>query len=185
MPSPYLYFPDERLSVAELAAACLDGHLVALGDAYIPADAVETPALRGGSLRPLLGDTLAATTLTAAWIHGAAPSPPARYRVQRATDYRLHHVIDRRLDYHDTPVPMRDLVRIGGVWVTTAVRTLIDLARAGSEADCAAAQTLLRGGEVTVGESMRWLEQAGPVRGKRQARARLAAWARDQLDVTR
>jgi hypothetical protein len=48
--SPFLYFADDRLSSAELTAACLDGHLVSLGDAYMPADAVETRALGAGSL---------------------------------------------------------------------------------------------------------------------------------------
>ena len=42
MASPFLYFADDRLSRAELSAACLDGDLVELGEAYIPADAVET-----------------------------------------------------------------------------------------------------------------------------------------------
>ena len=92
MGSPFLYFTDDRLSGAELTAACLDGDLVALGDAYIPADAVETAALRAGSLTPILGDTLAATHLTAAWIHGGLPLPPARHTVQRAVPRRLHLV---------------------------------------------------------------------------------------------
>ena len=76
MPSPFLYFADDRLSLAELSAACLDGDLVELGEAYIPADAVETRGLRAGSLAGVLGDSLAATHLTAAWIHGALPDPP-------------------------------------------------------------------------------------------------------------
>ena len=42
MASPFLYFADDRLSLAELSAAWLDGDLVELGEAYIPADAVET-----------------------------------------------------------------------------------------------------------------------------------------------
>ena len=71
MASPFLYFADDRLSQAELTAACLDGDLVELGEAYIPADAVETTGLRAGSLSEVLGESLAATHLTAAWIHGA------------------------------------------------------------------------------------------------------------------
>ena len=48
MASPFLYQIDDRLSLAELTAARLDGHLVELGEAYIPADAVETLGLRAG-----------------------------------------------------------------------------------------------------------------------------------------
>ena len=52
MASPFLYFADDRLSAAELSAARLDGHLVELGEAYIPADAVETRgAARGLAAR--------------------------------------------------------------------------------------------------------------------------------------
>ena len=129
MPSPFLYFADERLSSAELSAACLDGHLVELGDAYIPADAVETRWLRAGSLRGILGDTLAATHLSAAWVHGALPAPPRRHTVQRAVTRRLHQVIGRRVIYRDLQVDVDDLLSIGGCWVTTPERTLADLAR--------------------------------------------------------
>ncbi|MGN6220749.1 MAG: type IV toxin-antitoxin system AbiEi family antitoxin [Microbacterium sp.] len=142
MGSPFLYFADDRLSRAELTAACLDGHLVELGDAYIPADAVETTALRAGALTRLLGDTLAATHLSAAWIHGGLPQPPARHTVQRGVARRLHVMPDRHVVYRDVAVPASDLEVIGGVLVTTPVRTLIDLARR-ADADHVRAAALL------------------------------------------
>src|SRR5688572_32502849 len=101
MASPFLYFADDRLSLAELTAARLDGDVVELGDAYIPADAVETRGLRAGSLTALLGDTLAATHLSAAWVHGALPDPPARHTVQRAVARRRHRLPGRHLVYRD------------------------------------------------------------------------------------
>jgi len=142
MASPFLYFADDRLSRAELTAACLDGHLVELGDAYIPADAVETAALRAGALTRLLGDTLAATHLTAAWIHGGLPQPPARHTVQRGVAHRLHVTPDRHVVYRDVAVPAADLEVIGGVRVTTPVRTMIDLARTTDAAHARAAGLL-------------------------------------------
>ncbi|MCP2636910.1 hypothetical protein K0817_010110 [Microbacterium sp. HD4P20] len=144
MASPFLYFAGDRLSSAELSAACLDGDLVDLGDAYIPADAVETTALRAGSLARRLGDSLAATHLTAAWIHGALPLPPSRHTVQRAVTRRLHRTPDRRLVYRDLAVPASDLHIIGGIRVTTPVRTLIDLARIDDERHARAATLLGR-----------------------------------------
>jgi hypothetical protein len=142
MASPFLYFADDRLSPAELTAACLDGDLVGLGDAYIPADAVETTALRAGSLAPRLGDSLAATHLTAAWIHGALPQPPSRHTVQRAVSRRLHRSPDRQLVYRDLAVPADDLQIIGGIRVTTPLRTLVDLARTDDERHARAARLL-------------------------------------------
>ncbi len=71
MPWPFLYFPGDRLSRTELSAARLDGHVVEVGEAYMPADAVETRELRAGSARPWLSAALALTHESAAWVHGA------------------------------------------------------------------------------------------------------------------
>ncbi|MBN9182068.1 MAG: hypothetical protein J0I97_12595 [Microbacterium sp.] len=188
MGSPFLYFADDRLSTAELSAACLDGHLVELGEAYIPADAVETAALRGGSLARLLGDVLAATHLSAAWVHGALPVPPSRHTVQRAVPRRLHHLIGRRFQYRDLCVAAHDLDRIGGVLVTTPARTLADLSRVADRVHRNAARLMVAEGIVDPGAAIDWLERSVPVPHKRQALALLRGWAVEgprQDEVTR
>ncbi|GAA2994508.1 hypothetical protein JOD63_001333 [Microbacterium terrae] len=129
MGSPFVYFSGDRLSQAELCAARLDGDVVEVGDAYMPADAVETAAIRAGSLGELTRGILAATHLSAAWIHGALPDPPARHTLQRAVARRIHHVPTRRVVYRDVALAATDVERRGGVLVTTASRTLADLAR--------------------------------------------------------
>ncbi len=187
MHSPFLFFADERLSPAELSAARLDGHLVELGDAYIPADAVETTALRAGSLRGLLGDSLAATHLTAAWIHGALPDPPARHTVQRAVDRRLHHVMGNRIRYRDPVVTSDDLVLIGGVHVTTSVRTLADLARVADDDHSRAARLLADLEPGLADEASAWLDARRGLPHKRAAIAFLRGLSARprQDDVTR
>ncbi|MDY0909759.1 hypothetical protein [Microbacterium sp. CFBP9034] len=186
MASPFLYFADDRLSLAELTAARLDGDVVELGDAYIPADAVETRALRAGSLTGILGETLAATHLTAAWIHGALPEPPVRHTVQRAVDRRLHRVPVGHLVYRDLAVHPADLELIGGVRVTSAVRTLADLARVGDDAHARAARLLSEDRAGLRDEAIARLEQAS-LPHKRAAIALLRGLERDdaQDDVTR
>lgn len=134
MSSVFLYFPGGSLSAAELSAACLDGHLVGLGEGYVPADTVETASLRAASLRSLAGADLAAILDSAAWVHGALDEPPARHRLQRASDRRLHEPIGRRFVYRDPRIPDADLRRVGGVAVTTVARTVADLARSGTPA---------------------------------------------------
>lgn len=177
MPSPFLYFAGDRLSEAELSAARLDGHVVELGEGYIPADAVETRELRAGSLTELVGSSLAATHLSAAWIYGALPSAPARHTVQRAVPRRLHTIIDRRLRYRDLQVAERDLLRIGGVWVTTPERTLADLSRVRDD-EHARAAVLLADSDPTLAESaLRWLDCAGALPHKRSAHAFLRGLA--------
>lgn len=125
----FVFFPHRGHSHAELSAARIDGRLVELGEGYVPADAVETPALRAASLAPVLGDRLAATHLTAAWVHGALDELPVRLQLQRAVPQRIRPVIDHRIIYRDSALRRQDLVRLGGVLVTTPARTLADLAR--------------------------------------------------------
>jgi hypothetical protein len=141
MTSVFVYFPGQRLSSAELSAACLDGHLVGLGEGYVPADTVETSALRAASLHALAGAHLAAILESAAWIHGAIDEPPPRHRLQRASARRLHEPIGRRFLYRDPQLPDADVRRIGDVAVTTVPRTIADLARSGTES----ARRALRG----------------------------------------
>jgi hypothetical protein len=175
MGSPFLYFADERLSIAELSAARLDGDLVELGEAYIPADAVETRALRAGSLRSILGDTLAATHLSAAWVHGALHDPPARHTVQRAVARRLHHVMGRRFVYRDLSVDVDDLLVLGGVWVTTPVRTLADLVRVPDPSHRYAAALMAAADPQLPAEAIDWLRRHPSLPHKRAALAALEA----------
>jgi hypothetical protein len=183
MASPFLYFIDDRLSLAELMAARLDGDVVELGDAYIPADAVETRALRAGSLTGLLGDTLAATHLTAAWVHGALPEPPAAHTVQRAVPRRIHHSPRRNLVYRDLAVDPTDLVEIGGVRVTTQLRTLEDLCRIGDDAHVRAARQLAWGHGELIDEAIARLER-GALPHKRAAIVLLRGFAAAEAATT-
>ena len=181
MPSPFLYFAGDRLSTAELAAARLDGELVEVGEGYMPADAVETRELRAGSLAPLVGATLAATQLSAAWVHGAIDTPPTRHAVQRAVARRLSPPLDARVRYSDVRLDAADVQVIAGVAVTTPTRTLADLARSRDAAHHDAAERLLALAPHLRDAALAWLAGAGPVPDKRAA----AAFLRRQEEVTR
>lgn len=188
MSSPFLYFAEDRLSTAELASARLDGLLVELGEAYIPADAVETAALRAGSLGRLLGHTLAASHLSAAWIHGALDDPPARHTVQRAVPHRVHVSFDRRFVYRDPAIGPGDLVLVGGVRVTSPVRTVVDLARTVDAVHADAARRMVRAAPPLAGEALARLAGSGPFPRKRAATSllrELAATPGGQDEVTR
>ena len=150
--SVFLYFAGERLSAAELSAARLDGHLVELGEGYMPADAVETAAMRAASLGSLLGESMSASLMSAAWVWGAIDEPPMRHSAHRAVERRLHHVIARRLVLHDVFVPASGRVSIGGVWVTTPLQTLLDLARAW--VDAPAEESMLQAMRATVAHGL-------------------------------
>ncbi|GAT73203.1 hypothetical protein [Microbacterium hydrocarbonoxydans] len=124
----FLYLPGDRLTQPELCAARLDGHVVELGEAYIPADLVEGAALRAAAVAALILPGSAASGPTAAWIHGAGDAPPTPHHARRAVPQRIRPRPHRRLVFHDTPVPASDVTLLGGVAVTTPLRTMIDLA---------------------------------------------------------
>ena len=169
MPSPFVYFAGQRLSGAELAAARLDGDLVEVGEGYMPADAVETADLRAASLAPLVGRTLAATHLSAAWVHGALDAPPARHRVQRFVARRLSPPTDVRVRYSDVRLDAGDADVICGVAVTSPARTLADLARSRDDAHRDAAVRLMAIAPELREAALAWLAAAGPVPDKRPA----------------
>lgn len=185
MGSPYLLFAGDRLSSAELSAACLDGDLIEVGEGYMPADAVETAWMRAASLAPVVGDRLALTHLSAAWVHGGLASPPARHTVQRAVSRRIHHVIGRRIRYRDPRIDDADQMRIAGVRVTTPARTLADLARSPDPACIHAAVVLAAHDTDAIAEALAWFDRHGVVPYKRPAQALLRGILDRQDDVTR
>ncbi len=181
---PFLYFAGERLSYAELAAARLDGDLIEVGEAFMPADAVETRELRAGSLRHLVPPTAAVTRWSAAWVHGAVTDPPSRHTVQRASHQRIHHVTDPRLAYRDQLLPPDEVIRVGGISLTPPARTLADLARdlhAGDADAPALIQALIAWDPTLAAEAAAWLEHARPMHFKRPALASLRAWAQEEV----
>lgn len=123
-----LYFPGQRLSQPELSAARIDGHLVEVGDAYIPADLVEGPDVRASSIAHIIQTGTAASGPSAAWIHGAGDVPPSVHHVRRYVERRLRPIMSSRVVFHDTLLPASDVILIGGAAVSTPVRTMLDLA---------------------------------------------------------
>lgn len=167
-------FAHDGLSPAELSAACLDGDLVALGDAFVPADAIEGPALRAATLRPLLGDSLVAIGVTAAWVHGAMGAPPAVHHVQRTPARGVARPVDRRIRFRDTPIDPADTLVLGGVRVATAARALVDLVREPDDPFAARAAPRLATPE-RVDEALAWLDARVRFAGRRPAAAALRA----------
>lgn len=124
----FLYVPGERLSQTELSAARIDGHVVEVGDAYIPADLVEGPDVRASTVAALVRAGTAACNQTAAWIHGAGDLPPGVHHVKRCVDRRIRPVTSSRVVFHDTMIPAADVQTLAGVAVTSPARTMLDLA---------------------------------------------------------
>jgi hypothetical protein len=179
--SPFLYFGGDRLSEAELIAASLDGHLVRLGEGFVPADTVETAALRAASLSPLVGDDAAATHASAAWVLGASDEPPARHSIQRTSVHRTRHRLDARYVYRDPRIEPRDLIEVGGIAVTSPARTMVDLARDAEPDAAALVQRLVALYPGALSGAREWFFARGKIPGKRAGLALLRGYE----DVTR
>lgn len=181
---PFLYFSDDRLSTAELTAARLDGDLVEIGDAFMPADAVETRELRAASFRTVAGLQRAVTHASAAWVHGAIDDPPRIHSLQRAGRRRAVFPVDTRIRFRDVALPTEDVVVLSGVAVTTPVRTLVDVVRdaVSGSAPTTLVDAVLAWRPDLLDEALDWLDRAGPVHHKRAAAAELR---RRYEDVTR
>ncbi|MGF2948010.1 SAM-dependent methyltransferase [Microbacterium alcoholitolerans] len=131
------YRPGERLSLTELSAARLDGHVIEIGEGYMPADTVESSADRAVSISMLLSPRTAASGATAAWVHGAGDLPPSIHHVTRIGPSRPRTRPSVRVVHHDRTLASEEVQLIGGVPVTTpvvtAVTLLFDLARHGGD----------------------------------------------------
>ncbi|MGM1016347.1 MAG: SAM-dependent methyltransferase [Actinomycetota bacterium] len=124
-----LFYPvGERLSASELSAARLDGVLFEVGEGYMPADTVEGASARATSLGVFVGPGVALCGPSAAWVHGAGDSPPARHHVQRSVTRRLRLSLPARVRFHEPAVAPNEVLSIAGVAVVEPVRTLVDLA---------------------------------------------------------
>ena len=181
-----VHFPHELFSPAELSAARLDGDLATLGDAYVPAGGLESPAIRAASLTPILGDRLVAIGISAAWIHGASGLPPAVHHVQRGPA-AVSRPVRRDVRFRDTPIDDVDTVILGGVRVATPARTLVELAREATDPAHAAAARRLATPQL-IAEARAWLHAHRRFPGRRPAFAFLDALASadpGQDDVTR
>ncbi len=177
--SPFLYYAGDRLTHAELMSARLDGDVVEVGEAYMPADAVETAEIRAGSLRDLGGENLAFTHESAAWVYGALDDPPKRHSLQRYAPTRPHHILDARIRYRDVRLPTADGRAMAGVVVSTPVRTVVDLLRDRVFRDGASPATveaLLRDDATLAAAALRWSAHAAPLPYKRAAVAFLREW---------
>ncbi|WP_144711988.1 hypothetical protein [Curtobacterium pusillum] len=164
---------------AELRAAVLAGELVPVGDCWASPAEPQTPALRAAATAWSLPDArLIACTRTAAWIWGATSRPPTPLDACISPTLRVHVGPSVRL--REVVLADGDVVRTGGLDVTTPIRTAVDLLRSPSRpgtdfgaAESSAVTGLLATGTVTVDELGRRLDALGTIPMARQAERRL------------
>lgn len=125
-----IYAPGRRLSLTELSAARLDGHVVEVGEAYMPADTVEGADARASSVAHLLSAGSALCGPSAAWIHGAGDRPPVRHHLRRRGAKGPRPRPGDRVIVHEPGFADADVLDLDGVPVGTREATAIELALA-------------------------------------------------------
>lgn len=126
------------LPLAELHAARLDGELVAIAGRFSPVDIAHTvdPAgarqLRARAVGPLVPPALVVERRTAAWLHGAWPVLPSPIELCVRSDHRVRvraGPAAAARTIRQAVLRRDELLRVEGVFVTTPIRTAIDLLR--------------------------------------------------------
>jgi len=168
-----------RLPGPALRALVLDGDLAPIGDGYQPIDLPTTAAIRAMSIAPRVPEGLAPGLIgvagrTAAWVWGAAPvlAEPLTVVVRRGG--RMPAVDQPGAHLHGVELDDGDLVAVGGLLVTTALRTAVDLLREPPgryEARIVAA--LLNEQRIAAEDLQAALVLPRRLRGRRMARGRL------------
>lgn len=164
------------LPLPELQAARLDGDVYAVGDGFSPIDEQEQAHHRAQSLRAFMLPRLIAERMTAAWIHGGRASPPAIHEVCVSYAARARVPATRRYAVREVVLDEHEIVTIGGLAVTTPLRTAIDLLR--SEGDFGASEhavvlRLLEHAGFDLNVCRETIEHRHKLAGKRRALARL------------
>jgi hypothetical protein len=137
------------LPLAELCAACHDGDIVRLDDAFICVDEPDGREIRARALRSCLPRVpavrhLIATGPSAAWIHGALDKAPWQHELSVRADERATVRLPPRFRQRELLLRDEDEILIAGLRVTTVARTLRDLARLGSRSPTCADMSRLR-----------------------------------------
>lgn len=162
------------LPLAELHALRLDGEVFAIDGAFAPIDQPEGPVERAAALAAYCQQRLIAEQRTAAWVWGASPLAPARHELCASIASRTRPSGRGRIVVREVKIDDDELVVLGGVRVTTPLRTIVDLARFQTEFDSALVGRLMAMRGLSAELCVREVHRRRNLPRKKLALARLA-----------
>jgi AbiEi antitoxin C-terminal domain len=130
---PVLYFPGTPFSWPELQAMAADGVLTQLSQrGYLPPGAASTPQLRARaaacSIPPPIRQRVVAGRMTAAWIYGCTGEPDRIALLVDASRRISSLRATRGCSFHEVKLGPFDVVSLGGLMVSSPLRTAVDIA---------------------------------------------------------
>jgi hypothetical protein len=167
----------QDFTVAELSACSLDGEVTAIDNAYIITDMPEGKAVRARAVGHNVDDRCVAASWSAAWIHDAIPFPPLLHTVALRDGLRLRFDPAKRYSIAQMSFGLADVEGSPGAYVTTPLRTAVDLARftAQDARLTPALMCLLRLAKAQAEDVSEILERAQHLPHKKRAYRRLGA----------
>jgi hypothetical protein len=172
---PAVLSPDD-LPVAELCAARLDGDLFAIADCYTPVDLPDRAVSRAQALAGALSVRVIVEQNSAAWVFGVTDAMPMLPQFCSTADARAKPAAIRRLTVREVVIDDDEILNLGGVRVTSPLRTASDLARVSTEFDASTQLVVLRLLELaraSVDDCIGLLERRRNLPGKRRTLERL------------
>lgn len=130
---PVLYSPGSLFSWAELQAMAADGVLTRLSQrGFLPPGAAATPHLRAraaaAGIPVSIRQRVVAGRMTAAWIYGCAREPD-RLALLVDANRRISSLrATRGCSFHEVRLGSMDVVSLGGLMVSSPLRTAVDIA---------------------------------------------------------
>lgn len=169
---------------AELDALRLDGEAFPLDDCAVAIDEVPGVWLRAAVLCSEIPPRLIAEQHSAAWVWGAAPRPPARHELCASSTARTRPAPGARLAVREVVLDDEDVTSIGGLQLTTPLRTAIDLARCvlrWSDAESRVVAALMHSDHFDVDDCLAVMNRRKNLPNKREALLRLRTAATEEL----
>ncbi|PZQ91531.1 MAG: hypothetical protein DI534_00670 [Leifsonia xyli] len=178
----------DGLGEVELQATRLDGESYLLAEATIPIGVPARPATRAVAALGTRHPRLIAARGTAAWIWGAARGLPPRGEYLVDVEARWRPAADAGIEVVESVVRAGDVATVGGLSVTSPLRTAIDLARFRPTLEASDAETLrslARIGGFGAADAVAAMDRGRNLSGKRSAASRLRAALAGQPELTR
>ncbi len=107
----------------------LDGDVVTFRDAYCAIDEIVTARHRAMTIVVSVPPRVIAEQRTAAWVYGLCDSPPVPLEVCTDIDLRTKTSPRSGLLVREVVIEEHEIARLGGLRLTTPLRTAVDLAR--------------------------------------------------------
>lgn len=172
---------DDDLPSVELRAARIDGQVFAVDEWFAPVDEPDGCRLRAAALAPLVPARMIAERTSALWVLGARASAPLRHQLCIDVACRTTPNRSTRFELRERRFEPADVVQVGGLRVTSHLRTAIDLlisCEPFSPADALDVLAILQLGGARLSDCSRRIRAQSRMPGVRRALARAAVLER-------